>query len=62
MEAEIDTMNKFVVCGFGNDLIIANPPRRLNKADALLLAGWLVVMSGAEPGEFEKVREAIEST
>lgn len=57
----IYTTNKFgVATKSSGSLVILMPPRELTKADALLLAAWLVAMAEDEPGEFERVRAAVE--
>lgn len=64
---EIDTCNKFGVGTLGDDIVILLPvPRQLTRADALLLAAWLVALVGdvGQEGEltFEDVLTAVENT
>lgn len=64
MADEINTFNKFMVMmhAGSSKLIIGMPPRELDKADALLLAAWLVCMAFPEDGEFEAVLAGVRST
>lgn len=61
----IETLNKFAVSVHGEQLLVMNPPRGpISKADALLLAAWLVAMAipdGATE-EFDAVLEAVKHT
>lgn len=51
--SEIDTFNRFMVGTKGGAVVILNPSRDgYTKPDALLLAAWLVTLSGATEGEF----------
>lgn len=56
----IDTTNKFLVAVHGDDVVIVNPRRRMDKDDALNLAAWLVALAGGLPpvieGEQTKAR------
>jgi hypothetical protein len=62
MDAPIYRGNDFLVSANGNDIVILNPPhagQHLTKADALLLAAWLVVLAEEDAGEFEAIHTAI---
>ncbi len=60
----IDTFNKFFV-GIGGDnnivFTMGPPPPRISKADALILAAWLVAMAD-DKREFGKILEAVNNT
>lgn len=58
----IDSMNKFLVGGAGDDIIFFRPlPQRLRPEDALLLAAWIVAIVGDED-EFLRVLHAVQNT
>jgi hypothetical protein len=64
---EIDTFNKFGVGVRGDDIAFLQPvPRQLTRADALLLAAWIVALIGDQRHEgeqtFEDVLTAVENT
>lgn len=67
---EIDTTNKFLIAasvGKGQDeIIFLTPvPQRLSRADAILLAAWIVAMADDDRDEstdFEKVLTAVNNT
>lgn len=59
MPEEIDTLNKFVVCRLGDDLVIMRPHSQLSDADALLLAAYLVALAEGGREAFDKVYEAV---
>lgn len=60
--SDIDTMNKCFVAAKGNDVVFLQPvPPILSTADALLLAAWLVAITG-EDEQFARVLAAVEST
>jgi hypothetical protein len=63
----IDTLNKFGVSMSADGIVFLRPvPRQLTRADALLLAAWLVALIGdvEEDGDltFEDVVTAVENT
>ena len=63
MVKKIDTMNRFLVTLHGDNVVMMSPPRGpFSKADALLLAAWIVALAAAERDEFEAVLDAVEST
>lgn len=58
----IDTANKFIVGGRGDQVLITMPPRGpISKSDALVLAAWLVVLADTD-GKFQKVLAAVQNT
>jgi hypothetical protein len=60
---EIDTRNDFLVgVGSGGWLGPTIPVGRMDKAKALRLAAWLVVLADPLEEEFPKVLEAIKNT
>lgn len=61
---QIDTVNRFLVgvAGPGEVTIIRPPLRPINKAEAINLAAWLVVLSRATRDEVEAAIAAVENT
>jgi len=60
---DIDTTNKFIVALKGEEVLIIAPPHTpLSKADALLLAAWLVALAEEDEGEFAAVLAAVQNT
>jgi hypothetical protein len=64
---EIDTFNKFGVGVRGDELVFLRPvPRQLTRADALLLAAFIVALAGRAPEgggpTFADVLLAVENT
>lgn len=60
---EIDTQNKHLVgVRGGNILMMVTPPRgaEMSKADALLLAAWIVALAEDNEGEFQAVLDAVQ--
>jgi len=63
MSDEIDVFNKFMVGGRGEAIVIMNPPRgEISKADALLLAAWLVALANDGEDQFAKIFDAVLNT
>lgn len=64
MAAEIDTFNKFGVGIRGDGAVVVLVPLRngITKADAVLLAAWLLTLSGETEGEFIRVLNAVQGT
>ncbi len=61
---EIDTLNKFVVGAYGDQIVVMKPPLvAMTRVEALTFAAWLVALAddGSEPS-FEEIRKAVEST
>lgn len=57
---DVETLNMFVVGGLGQNVAICNPPRGpLTRAQALNLAVYLFLVSGASWEEFARVYIAI---
>ena len=62
MTEEIDTTNRFVVAGQGEDLVFLLPvPQRITREDALLLAAYLVALADHE-NRFQAVLHAVMNT
>lgn len=64
MPETVDTFNKFFVGLGGVDEIVfaLRPvPQRISKADALILAAWLVALADDQQ-EFGKILEAVQNT
>jgi hypothetical protein len=64
MPAELDTMNRFGVSVYGDELAILMPRRpvfMLTHDDALLLAAYLVALSRHGRERFLEVLEAVEN-
>lgn len=58
----IDTFNKFLVGAQGDQIAFLRPvPPRISKADALLLAAYLVCMADADD-EFDGYLKAVQGT
>ena len=59
--SDIETTNKFLVSLTGDDRIVfLRPvPASINAEDALLLAAWLVAISGKSEEEFQAVYDAV---
>jgi hypothetical protein len=65
MSQEIDTFNKFFVSmhAASGDIAFLRPvPMQLKRADALLLAAYLVSMADPLGDEFAKVLTAVQNT
>lgn len=58
----IDTANIFLVGAKGDEIVIMLPPYRVSKERALLLAAYLVTVSGATDEEWHAVLDAVKST
>jgi hypothetical protein len=58
----VDTFNKFFVGVLGPDIVVGRAQPRMSKADALLLAAYLVALAEEAPGEFARVLVAVRST
>ncbi len=63
----IDTMNKFFVGVQGDNVVFLRPiPQKISKADALLLAAWIVALADDSPSEadeeFKAVLDAVKAT
>lgn len=47
----MDTFNKYMVGVQGDNVVIMNPPRGpISKADALMLAAWIVTLAANDEG------------
>lgn len=58
---KIDTTNKFLVAGSGNDIVFLRPvPSRISHQDALLLAAYLVAMAGDDE-QWERTLKAVQN-
>jgi hypothetical protein len=56
----IDTTNKFMVGAQRNFVAVGRPPTGLiTKDEAVLLAAWLLAMSGKSLAEFERAFGAV---
>lgn len=61
--AEIDTTNDLMIGGRGEEIVIMLPKQRLNHAEALRAAAYLVLMTGDyDMQEFDKVFKAVASS
>jgi len=60
--SDIDTGNYQIVGCCGPDLIIMRPKTTMSKKEALLHAAWLVVLGEDEPGQFQKILDAVSNT
>ena len=59
-EQEMDTSNKFIIGGRGHNLVFIRPvPQEISNDDAVNLAAWLIVLTGAQE-EILKLVEEIE--
>lgn len=62
-DAEVDTTNKFMVASQGGRVMILMPPRApINNEDALLLAAYLVAITGLGHDKFTRVYDAVCNT
>jgi hypothetical protein len=59
---QIDPANKQAVAVRDESIVVLYPPAEMSKPDALLFAAWIVAMAETEDGEFQKYRDAVEST
>lgn len=60
---DLDVTNINMVSVNGSSVVILNPPRGpITKEHALTLAAWIVTLACANPGEFEKYLDAVQST
>jgi hypothetical protein len=60
---EIDTRNRFLVGGQGDDVVIMLPVSgRIRRADALNLAAWIVAIADPLDDAFSKILEAVRKT
>lgn len=58
----MDTTNKHLVGVQGDNIIILRPPRGpISKADALMIAAWIVTLADDDDTEFSKALEAVRS-
>lgn len=59
-DEDIDTTNKFLIAGqSGLEIVFLRPvPQRLTRADAILLAAWIVAITGDEDA-FKRVLQAV---
>ncbi len=60
-----DTVNKFLVGARGDELVLLKPPspgESISKADALLLAAWLVALAAPIGDGLERALDAVLST
>jgi hypothetical protein len=65
MPDEIDIFNRYGVALHGDKLVFLNPPyprEPLSRADALVLAAWLVALADPSQDKFPKVLEAVCNT
>lgn len=65
MSEEIDTFNKFMVGMRAGHICIAAPPMAglgILRADALLLAAYIVALADPVGDEFQQVLEAVQNT
>ena len=61
----VDTVNKYAVGASGDALVMLRPPmagERISKADALVLAAWLVALADPIGGGFDRALDAVLST
>ncbi len=61
----VDTLNKFLVAVNGETILLMNPPRvPISKADALLLAAYLVTLADDDElgPRFPGVLKAVQNT
>ncbi|HMJ14552.1 MAG TPA: hypothetical protein VK524_24235 [Polyangiaceae bacterium] len=61
-----DTCNRFAVSISGQgQVVLLRPPlpfQPMSKADALLMAAWLVALAEDEPGQFTAALESVKRT
>ena len=57
---EIETINDSAVGIHDGDIVILNPKPRLNRQEALRLAGWIVVLAD-DQDEFAGMLEAVKN-
>jgi len=57
-----DIGNKWLVGSNGDSIVILNPPSRLTKEEALVLAAWLVALADPAGEDFTEIMEAVAST
>lgn len=60
-EPEIDPTNQFLIAAQGEDLIFMRPPRRMTRAQALVLAAWIVLIVG-DDALWQRTVEAVQNT
>jgi hypothetical protein len=63
--AHVDPTNKYVVGANTDALVMLRPPaagERISKADALVLAAWLVALADPIGDEFDRALDAVLST
>lgn len=61
----VDTTNRFMVGGVGDEILILAPPMAglpISRELALNLAAWLVALADFEDDRFPEVLEAVRST
>ncbi len=61
MKKEYDCTNLQAVGMNGDEIVILMPRARMTKAEALIHAGWLVVLADHDD-EFQQILEEIKST
>ena len=61
MPTELETFNKFGVSASAEGLVILTWQRRITKADALILAAWLVALAD-DDDTFPALLKAVQST
>lgn len=62
--SEIETLNKFIVCSQGNDVMVMRFQPKMSADDAMLLAAYLVsIAESCNPSHsFEEVLKAVQNT
>lgn len=64
MSEKPDTLNKFMVAGQGDKVVIMNfpPRRRLSREEALSLAAWIVALADPSGKDFQVYLDAVLET
>lgn len=58
---DIDITNKQMVGVRGNNIVFLNPPTKMTKREALVMAAWIVCLAENDEDDFGLIVEAVQS-